>query len=136
MSEFSKVTHEWHRMCDCFFDGTERTCDKLCPLYEYEVCSKSWNKYPVPLEMTQELSDKIEQTIMRWAAENPEPVYPLWGEWLVSIGAAHNVPTGIPFQMADGSIIDPPYDICVDLYEPIPADIAKKLGIRQKGELK
>jgi len=53
MSEFSKVMHEWHRMCDCFFDGTEWACDKDCPLYKYKLCLE---KYPVPLEMTQERS--------------------------------------------------------------------------------
>lgn len=51
-------------------------------------------------------------TVMRWAAEHPEPVYPTLAEWLRSIGLANH-------RMID----------------PIPADIAEKLGIQPKEDV-
>lgn len=50
---------------------------------------------------------EIERLVMEWAAENPGPVYPTWVEWFNSIGG-------------------------VDCGEPIPAEIAEKLGIEPK----
>lgn len=55
-------------------------------------------------------SHEIERIVMDWAATNPEPVYPTWTEWLRTFSAKG-----------------------VDLYEPIPADIAEKLGIKPVG---
>lgn len=51
----------------------------------------------------------FEATVMQWAAEHPEPAYPTLAEWLRSIGLANH-------RMID----------------PIPADIAQKLGIEPK----
>ncbi len=67
---------------------------------------------------------------MSWAAEHPEPVYPTWGEWLISVGAARKIPTGIPFELPDRRIVDPPWETVVDTNTHIPADIAQKLGIK------
>ena len=44
---------------------------------------------------------------MEWAEAHPEPEYPTWVEWFNSMGG-------------------------VDCGEPIPADIAEKLGIKPK----
>ena len=115
MAEFREVMKQWRRFCkshsncgECEFDGKG-------------ICGEA-HLSDVPY------SD-MELRIMAWAAEHPEPVYPLWGEWLVSIGAARRVPAGIHFQLANGDIIDPPYEIAVNFYDHIPADIAEKLGI-------
>lgn len=90
----------------------------------------------IPIEASYETAIKkpefFEKVVMSWATEHPEPAYPLWGEWLMSIGAAHRSPTGVPFQLKSGEIIDPPYEIVVNLYDPIPADTAEKLGIEPK----
>ena len=50
--------------------------------------------------------ERYEGAIREWAAENPEPVYPTWWDWFAAEG------------------LDPD--------DPIPADIAQKLGIDPK----
>ena len=56
-------------------------------------------------------SERIECEVMSWAAEHPEPVYPTWAAWLAEKFG---------------------YDLREIMYEPIPADIAQKLGIEPK----
>ena len=56
----------------------------------------------------------VEEIVMKWAAENPEPVYPSWGTWLAAKFG---------------------YDLREIMYEPIPADIAQKLGIEPKPQV-
>lgn len=53
---------------------------------------------------------EFERRVMEWAEAHPEPVYPTWKTWLISEWVANT----------------PKID------EPIPADIAKKLGIKPK----
>ena len=127
MSEFSKAMHEWHRMCDYFFNGTEWTCYEDCPLYVYKICSESTEKYTVPLEMAQELADEIEQTIMIWAKENPEPVYPTFAEWLNSISVAIS---DRPFPAPNIPV--PVFQANEKMFEPIPEKLAKKLELKPK----
>ena len=50
---------------------------------------------------------EFERRVMEWAEAHPEPEYPTWVEWFNSMGG-------------------------VDCGEPIPADIAEKLGIKPK----
>lgn len=53
---------------------------------------------------------QAEKAIAEWAAEHPAPVYPTWENWLTSLGVqTYN-----------------------ELSNPIPADIAVKLGIEPK----
>ena len=63
---------------------------------------------------------KLENEVISWAAEHPEPVYPTWGKWLISIGVINGV-------HPHGAI-----DTLGNLNKPIPADIAQKLGIEPK----
>lgn len=71
-----------------------------------------------PLEMfTDDHIANIEKEVMSWAAEHPEPKYQSWGEWLSEIGV---------FQCEDGEWR------FAKANEPIPADIAEKLGIEPK----
>ena len=56
----------------------------------------------------------IERKVMSWAAEHPEPVYPTWREWLSEQGV-----------LSAGGLWE-------KAFEPIPADIAEKLGIQPK----
>lgn len=118
MAEFREVMKQWKRFCkshnhcgECEFDGKG-------------ICSEA-HLSDVPYA-------DIELRIMAWAAEHPEPVFPTWGEWLISVGAARKIPTGVPFELQDGEIVDSPWDTVVDVYTPIPADIAQKLGIEPK----
>ena len=61
--------------------------------------------------------DVFEKCVMEWANAHPEPVYPTWYEWLKE--------QGILYQADPATINDKGN-------EPIPADIAKKLGIKPK----
>ena len=65
---------------------------------------------------------KLENEVMSWAAEHPEPVYPTWVEYLVGIGV---IPHEIRLETAD-ALMD------THLLKPICADIAQKLGIEPK----
>lgn len=88
----------------------QRMCDAFsnadecqhCPLIHNPVCG-------TPSDMIKKDIRKAEAAIMAWAAEHPEPQYPTLVEWLRSLG------------LADHRMID-----------PIPADIAKKLGLEPK----
>ena len=68
--------------------------------------------------------DVIEREVMSWAAENPEPVYPTWYEF-----------------MRENKIIPDVLEDCGDYYKTIgkwlvkatiKQDIAQKLGIEPK----
>jgi hypothetical protein len=57
----------------------------------------------------------MELRIMAWAAEHPEPVYPTWGEWLNTYG-----------------VVSDNFFSNAKMLDPIPADIAEKLGVKPK----
>lgn len=108
MAEFNEVIKQFKRMC--WYYGRDKT-QKSCPMCtSYPNCNIGHCR-----------KNAIEQpahfaaTVMRWAAEHPEPVYPTVYEWLVSVGLLSG-------DMWSAS----------DLQKPIPADIAQKLGIEPK----
>jgi hypothetical protein len=102
--------------CSLYDDGIE------CPV---EGPPEGWK-----LNMLAE----YERIVMDWAAKNPEPRYPSWIEW-----------QGANFQMAEraicaahfmdagdaGCYVNGRCDKCRE--QPIPADIAEKLGIKPIG---
>ncbi len=106
MAKFQEVCKHLKRMCERYGDD----CIK-CPLGDKDYCSLSAG------DRTAETYKKAEEIIMTWAAEHPEPVYPTWGEWLMSIGVISGL-------FPKGAI-----DALGNLKQPIPADIAQKLGI-------
>ena len=116
MAEYAWVMKQWQRMCGSMQGGIAK-CDN-CPLLKV-IC-----KYK-PDEKVD--FDEAEKTIADWAAENPEPVYPTFAEWLCSIGVtisdrpfpAPNIPVHV-------------FQVNAKMFEPIPADIAQKLGIEPK----
>ena len=62
---------------------------------------------------------------MTWAAEHPEPVYPTWGDWLAEQGVL----------VCDVSYPNKRYWYAINkqkIEQPIPTDIAEKLGIEPK----
>jgi hypothetical protein len=75
-------------------------------------------------------SVRIEKTVMDWAAEHPEPVYPTWIEWLKSMGVVPYM-TGLVVtrDAANGHFHEGHVNITANALEAIPADIAEKLGI-------
>ena len=124
---FQEVMHQFDRMCKanpgCF----------NCPLHHSNYYSDDESHIVVFVRYP----EKIEQTVMSWAADHPEPVYPTWGEWLME-------------QMVIAERMRPKYDytngertyelertgeyIAIDseMKKQIPADIAEKLGIEPK----
>ena len=111
MAEFQEVCKQWRRMCQSMEDAAAkdyRPCSDLCPVGCNPVCGEL-------CESTQEDIKRFETVIMAWAAEHPEPVYPTWIEWFQS----HIWKKGTDVS----SML---------LYDPIPADIAEKLGLQPK----
>lgn len=122
MSNFIQTMRDWKRMCKSMGQEDEYSaCDKCklrsfeCPpIYERECDGADWGL--------------VEKVVTAWAAENPEPKYPSWAEWLISIGAFGSLKetehdytkTEILYRMRDM------------MFEPIPAEIAEKFGIEPK----
>ena len=116
MSEFTKVLKQWRRMCNSYKCAecpgrTTDDADTICMLVSTE---------------NQRTEENVEAIIKTWAAEHPEPVYQLWGEWFEEhgdlISGWHNA-TNVQWMAHTFSRL---------LCTPIPADIAQKLGIVPK----
>lgn len=114
MAEWMKVMNQFDRMC--LYYQRKHECSMGCPMNGVNIsqCRK----------IAFECPDSVERTIMSWAAEHPEPVYPTWGDWLAEIGLISWQNNG------DGvySVMVPTFKMC----KPIPADIAQKLGVESK----
>ena len=114
MAEFVQTMKDWKRMCNAIGQEDEYTaCDKCdlrdfgCPaIYEKECNSADWKH--------------VERVVAKWAAENPEPVYPTWAEWLETVGV-------VDVNQDKGFILMKP-----EVKNHIPADIAQKFGIEPK----
>lgn len=123
MSEFTDVMRQARRMCKA-----QEDCES-CPL---------WNtaNFFCKLDTTCYSDDSaIESIIMQWATEHPEhpePSYPTWLEWQNStFPDAHKFVKPCEFGRRDRfKCEDKTCYQCVR--EPIPADIAEKLGIKPK----
>ena len=111
MAEFTKIMRQWKRMCRAY-----QKCDK-CPLVNLECYNRPpacWNYHS---------DGVIENIIMAWAAENPEPVYPTWREWLAD---RH-------FDELDQmSPLDDVKQITISLDSHISHDAAIRLGVKPK----
>ena len=134
MAEFQEMVREFHRLCETQRKLHKNTCNK-CPI-KIATFETMFQCYRYVLEEPKE----AENIIMKWAAEHPEPVYPTWGEWLEQQGICFSRLTNysrvagisIP-QVFDYQIDGKTAFICGDkVNEPIPADIAEKLGIEPK----
>jgi len=105
MAEYGVVIKEARRMC---WHYTQSGHHDKCPMYpacNASQCRKIAFERPVDFEIR----------VMVWAAEHPEPVYPTWTEYFRMIGL---------FPAWSGhEILD---------HTPIPADIAKRLGVEPK----
>ena len=122
MAEFFEVMKQVRRMCwniSCNNCILPRRSDEMCIL-EY-----------VPAKITDEEIAEIEAKTMKWAAENPEPKYPTWREWQREHfpDAAVTMRPCVYISYTDARCHD--YKDCGDCQsQPIPADIAKKLGVK------
>ena len=68
MAEFQEVMRQLNRMCLHY----PNCGDNGCPLFDEcgNIVSYSSNA---------KQAMRIENTVMSWAAEHPDPVYPTWG---------------------------------------------------------
>ena len=116
MAEFSEIMRQWSRLCGRHNDMMY--CEG-CPLDASKTCG-------IVSELRMEDIKDAEKTIMAWAAEHPEPVYPTWKEWLeeqrvvVHFDSVSEKGTKVKWELTNKSNCR------------IPADIAEKLGIEPK----
>lgn len=130
MSEFAKTMKEWRRMCNAFVKQYDNDCCKYCPLDHLKSCGAIW-------EIEEGTYGNIAETVDNWAADHPEPQYPTWTEWLEEMGltrrsvtaARRILGTDSPQETAIPFIVT----LSVNASNPIPADIAEKLGLKPKG---
>lgn len=118
MAEFLEVIKQANRLCKAYVDCSDCT-----------LGSSSIGCAPICDECyTDAALKEFEQTVMQWAKEHPEPRYPTWEEWYKesfpnSISGVHPC----DFIRCDEFL---GCDACKD--QPIPAGIAKKLGVSPK----
>lgn len=111
MAEFGDVMVGLARMCrymhgECY--------ERHCPLALKAFCSKPVHSY------TAEDIQEVEEIVVKWVAEHPEPEYPTWEEWL------NTTPFIDKVKRNSGTYKT------YNWKKPIPADIAEKLGIEPK----
>lgn len=112
MAEFVDVLRQFDRMCK-----TNAGCFN-CPLHMPDGVSDECS-----IGAFANNPERIERKVMTWAAEHPEPVYPTWFDYLLSIGAIpKSAPAGGVYQWIVESI----------KHNQIPEETAQKLGLEPK----
>lgn len=116
MAEFQEVMRQGRRMCE-----RHNACAS-CPIFKAKITCPV-----VCYEDDCSLVD-VERIILDWAAEHPGPRYPTWEEWNKS-----NFPEVLrpicPKYFSNVGCKS--YETCMQcLAQPIPADIAQKLGVK------
>ena len=114
MADFAQTMKDWARMCASIQGGIAQ-CDN-CPLFKV-LCQYKPNE-KVDLAGAEKIIEKR-------AEDNPEPVYPTWGEWLNELGVVNKI-------IDNGALI---YEPVAKMRQPIPADIAQELGIEPKEDI-
>ena len=118
MAEFQEVMAHFKRMCEYNQHKQE------CPM----GCIMSDMNRPQCMREAFEKPKTTEKTIMAWAAEHQEPVYPMWCEWLADKGVVDVARMPVDYSGGIVTEIKP----SGKMYARIPADIAQKLGIEPK----
>lgn len=124
MSDFVQTVKDWRRMCDSMNKHGGGCCIN-CPLCGFS-CG---GVFEMPENTNWQL---LQEKIAAWAAENPEPVYPTWREWLNDIGVVGVEYTTRIYTTANKGLVQY-VSTMPSFYRPIPADIAEKLGLKPKG---
>ena len=123
MAEFIEAMEQAKRMCEAFSDGH---CSE-CPTGDADVLECG-------ITVTSGMyCEEVERRVMQWAAEHPEPVYPTWIEWQNSMFPDAEIDiTPCTFGSRDrlNCFLEKTCSTCKE--QQIPADIAEKLGIKQK----
>ena len=125
MAEFVDVMKIAKRICARASDCHD------CPIYDF---FSGYCKLSRPVFSSDSDFAKCEAAIMEWCAENPELRYPTWREWQQA-NFPNKSSTIRPCEFmrrGDAHCIDymnkNSCDDCCN--QPIPADIAQKLGIK------
>lgn len=122
MAEFQEVMRQYDRMCSHYEECAG------CPFHKNVVwCIKKigGKRY------VNGNAKPAEELIMSWAAEHPEPVYPSWEEWLLSVGGGKEQTLEIRGYSGNTEVVDFETHV-IALSEPIPAETAKRLGVKPK----
>ena len=127
MAGFVEVMRQAKRMCasyrnDCAGCGLANDASE-CP---FEALPEKW-----PVE-SHRLAG-VERIVMDWADKHPEPRYPTWKEWW-KVNFPRSPRPICPLNFMSRSEACGTSENCNECLEnPIPADIAEKLGIKPMG---
>lgn len=124
MAKFIEVMKQAKRMCKAFSDGH---CSE-CPIGNSDVLECG-------ITVTSGMDcEEVERRVMQWADDHPEAVYPTWAEWQHSMFPDADADMS-PCEYGRRDRFDCGNKSCAEcMAEPIPADIAEKLGIKPKEE--
>ena len=128
MAEFEYIMRKANRMCD-----TQTICNKECPVYMHGNCCVSTRGRGIGGEIDY---TSVAKAVIDWAKDHPEPMYPSWRDAWEQLFPG--VITGVcPLMCVTGGLRDKYYTDCKSgltcdkcKKTPIPAEIAKNLGIK------
>lgn len=106
MSDFVQTMKDWWRMCQQMDEVFGMNCCDHCPLGACMAVYESDGS---------EDYAALERKVAKWAAENPEVVYPTWTEYFRMTGV---FPSWLGHEILDNT--------------HIPAETAKQLGVKPK----
>ena len=129
MTNFSQVMRDWRRICDKMDKDYDIEACSHCPISQRGAlkgyCEAIYTDWAANVDW-----DKVASIVEEWAAENPEPVYPTWVEWLMSESV---IPTNyMAANSTDSEVRAGTFYVTRKAFAPIPADIAEKLGLEPK----
>lgn len=116
---FQEVMKQWKRWCESH--GGRIFDDEM----------KATAKIDNPFLYAMENAKDVESSVMSWAENNPEPVYPTWAEWLTTQGVLEKAREIFVEPYGSESFIC--YKAHFDgenMDKPIPPDVAQKLGVK------
>lgn len=126
MAEYMDLLKRTKRMCGDYFEATDGSCCG-CPLNEESLCRDA----PAFQHFTAEELKKVEQLVLEFEAEYPEPVYPTWAEWLLEIGGGEkkHIETG---GYSGNTWVTDYETFVVALDSTIPDNTTRMLGVKPK----
>ena len=124
MAEFVEIMKQARRLCE---EQQNMDCCVRCPMQGKGGCM-------VVADVENIDYVEAERKIMDWAAEHPEPVYPSWYQYQETSFPGHTrwiCPMMFGVECPSKSVTTA--QVCtVCRNNPIPAEIAEKLGIEPK----
>ncbi len=131
MAEFQVVVKQAQRMCEARDECTD------CPLNELLHACGGDKDLDCIATLCEGEAEFAERSIMKWAANNPEPRHLSWNEaWKQLFPDSGNRVSPCPQYFLGNSRVA---ELCSKMEcnecrdTPIPADIAEKLGIKPMG---